>query len=163
MLLTPSQATLETFPILSNADFTISIVSLGPCGLFVPHVHPRANEFFLVIDGEVDFGYMLELGLLKNGAPNPEIPGKLTKNVGTFFPQGSIHYQNNPTCDPMTAVVILDNKDPGSTPIVGAGPATGNGTVVPRQTGGRDFEMFRPLLPAFIVSEVDKCFARCGM
>jgi hypothetical protein len=145
----------------------VTMASLGPCGVFVPHVHPRANEFFLVIDGEVDFGYMLEMGLLKDNAPVPEITGKLTKNVGTVFPQGSVHFQVNNHCGPTTVVVSLSNDDPGTTPILGRGNAGGEGsdnsTMARRAVGREEFEAFRTLLPASIVDKVDKCFEACNI
>jgi hypothetical protein len=142
-----------------------NMASLGPCGIFVPHVHPRANEFFLVIDGEVDFGYMLEMGLLKDNAPVPEITGKLTKYVGTMFPQGSVHFQVNNSCKETTVVVSLSSDDPGTTPILGSkgGNGNDNSTMARRAVGRQDFEPFRTLLPASIVDTVDQCFERCNI
>jgi mannose-6-phosphate isomerase-like protein (cupin superfamily) len=40
---------------------------VGPCGVLAPHVHPRANEYFTVVEGEMDFGYITEMGLLDDG------------------------------------------------------------------------------------------------
>jgi hypothetical protein len=156
---------IESFPILIDSGISMNVATLGPCGIFVPHVHPRANEYFVVVEGEVDFGYMLEVGLLTaEGAPNPEINGKLTKYTGTLFPQGSIHYQvnNSPDCIPATVVAALSSENAGTTPVLQM-PAGGNASTVPRQVGGNDFDTVRPLLPAQIVSVVDKCLARCNI
>ncbi|KAF1972455.1 hypothetical protein BU23DRAFT_534719 [Bimuria novae-zelandiae CBS 107.79] len=160
-----SSANLETFPYLINSGVTMTMGKLGPCGIFLPHVHPRANEFFVVTEGEVDFGTLLELGLFKDLSPNPEIRGKLTKNKGTLFPKGSIHYQlnNNPDCKPATIYTALTSEDAGSTPIfmdslpsnvtVGAG--------MRKRVDAGDFESVRGVTPLHIAKIVDECLARC--
>ncbi|KAJ4351643.1 uncharacterized protein N0V89_006986 [Didymosphaeria variabile] len=158
-----SSANLETFPYLINSGVTLTMGTLGPCGLFLPHVHPRANEFFVVTEGEVDFGTLLELGLYENLAPNPEIGGKLTKNKGTLFPKGSVHYQvnNNPECKPATIYATLTSEDAGSTPIL-MDPQPGNATVgMRKRVDAGDFESVRPVTPPHIAKVVDECLARC--
>jgi hypothetical protein len=158
-----SVANLETFPYLINSDVTMIMGSLGPCGFFLPHVHPRGNEFFIVTDGEVDFGVMHEIGLLKNLGPNPEIDGKLTKNKGTLFPKGSVHFQinNSPDCKPATTYAVLTSEDPGTNPIL-MEPLPGNATVgMRKRVDVGDFETVRAVTPLHIAKVVDECLARC--
>ncbi|OAG08596.1 uncharacterized protein CC84DRAFT_1239874 [Paraphaeosphaeria sporulosa] len=158
-----SAANLETFPYLINSGVTLTMGTLGPCGIFLPHVHPRANEFFVVTEGEVDFGTLLELGLYENLAPNPEIGGKLTKNKGTLFPKGSVHYQlnNGPDCKPATIYATLTSEDAGSTPIL-MDPLRANVTVgMRKRVDAGDFESVRAVTPLHIAEVVDKCLARC--
>ncbi|KAJ4987289.1 spherulin-1A [Stagonosporopsis vannaccii] len=158
-----SSANLETFPFLINSGVTMTMGTLGPCGIFLPHVHPRANEFFVVTEGEVDFGTLLEIGLLENLAPNPELVGKLTKNTGTLFPMGSVHYQanNSPDCKPATIYTVLTSEDAGTTPIL-MDPAPGNATVgMVRRVDAGDFESVRAVTPTHIAQIVDRCLARC--
>jgi hypothetical protein len=133
---------------------TMNYATVGPCGVLLPHVHPRANEYFVVVEGEVDFGYMPEIGLLQKNVPSPNIVGKLKKFMGTFFPQGSIHYQlNNSTdCAPATILATLSSEDPGTTTVFQM--PSGNATR-------SDPDDVRPLLPASIVSILDACNARC--
>ena len=120
----------------------------------------------MVIDGEIDFGFMVELGLLGGPIdPSPQVDGKLTKYQGTLFPQGSVHFQinNSPDCKPMTAVATLSSDDPGMTAILqqpaGVGPV--NKTMVPRQVDLDEWEMVKPVAPPGIVKVVDACIARC--
>ncbi|KAF9739777.1 hypothetical protein PMIN06_007161 [Paraphaeosphaeria minitans] len=158
-----SSANLETFPYLINSGVTLTMGTLGPCGIFLPHVHPRANEFFVVTEGEVDFGTLLELGLYENLAPNPEIGGKLTKDKGTLFPKGSVHYQlnNSPDCKPATIYTTLTSEDAGSTPIL-MDPLPGNATVgMRKRVDAGDFESVRAVTPLHIAKVVDECLARC--
>ncbi|KAF2019192.1 hypothetical protein BU24DRAFT_476238 [Aaosphaeria arxii CBS 175.79] len=151
-------------PILLDSGLNINFATLGPCGLFLPHVHPRANEFFVVVEGEVDFGYMLEIGLLNPPAPNPnpEITGKLTKHKGTVFPQGSVHWQINDSedCTSTAVYTFLSSDDPGSTAILQS-PAGGNGTMRKRLVDMEEVDDVRPLLPPQLADTVTKCLARC--
>ncbi|KAF2682096.1 hypothetical protein K458DRAFT_391131 [Lentithecium fluviatile CBS 122367] len=146
---------IESFPILIGSGISMTRASLGPCGVVIPHVHPRATEYFLLVDGEVDFGYMLELGLLGPAVPNPVIEGKLNANQGTVFPQGSIHFQinNSPDCKPANIMVTLGSEDPGTTPIVQM-PSGGNATAT-------DPDDVRAILPPQLASVVTTCLARC--
>lgn len=122
--------------------------------MLLPHVHPRANEFFLVTEGVVDFGTTIETGLLP-GQPNPTLMGTMEAYQGTLFPQGSIHFQmnNSPDCKPATIVTALASEDPGVNPVLGT-PSGGNGTM-------RDPEDFRPFLAPQLVKAIDSCNARC--
>jgi hypothetical protein len=126
-------------------------------------VHPRANEFFIVVDNELDFGTRVEIGLFGSFSPSPEFTGKMTKNSGTLFPQGSVHYQLNdsPNCKESTFVTFLGSEDPGTTTVLQE--PVGNGTVGRRQVGRSEFEMIRPIVPPHIVGALDKCFARCNI
>jgi mannose-6-phosphate isomerase-like protein (cupin superfamily) len=158
-----STADLETFPFLINSGVTLTMATLGPCGVFLPHVHPRADEFFVATEGEVDFGTQLELGLFDNLAPAPELTGKLTKNKGTLFPRGSVHYQvnNSPDCKPATIYATLTSEDAGSTPIL-MDPLPGNVTVGrPEMVDPGNFETVRAVTPLHITKIIDQCLARC--
>ena len=157
-----SQASLLDFPILAFSGLQLNVASLGPCGLFLPHVHPRANEFFTVIEGDgVEFGYMLETGLLPT---NPMINGTMNKLQGTLFPQGSVHWQvnNSPDCGNITVTAVLSNEDPGTTPILNQIDVS-SGTAGRRQANGDDLDGLRPVLPPQILSIVDSCLARCSV
>jgi hypothetical protein len=126
-------------------------------------VHPRANEWFTVIEGEVDFGYMLELGLLAPLTPSPQVNGKLPKYSGTLFPQGSVHYQvnNSPDCKPATIIATLSSDDPGTTTILQT-PAGMNATVGARSIANpEEYAALRPVLPSYITSVIDECMVRC--
>lgn len=158
-----SSANLETFPFLINSGVTMTMGTLGPCGIFLPHVHPRANEFFVVLEGEVVFGVLLEIGLFNDLSPNPEVGGKLTKNTGTLFPMGSVHYQlnNSPDCKPTTIYTVLTSEDAGTTPIL-MDPAPGNVTNgMAQRVDAGNFESVRAVTPLHIARMVDECLAHC--
>ncbi|CAI6274596.1 unnamed protein product [Periconia digitata] len=164
----PHTAEVDTFPFLYGSGLTMTYGVIGPCGVFLPHVHPRANEFFVVTDGQVQFGTELEIGLLGGMIPSPEISGTIKTNMGTLFPQGSIHYQVNthPECKSTTFYAAQSSENAGSTTVL-QDPTRGNGTTVKslgrRLVGAEDFERVRGLLSSRIVGIVEECLARCDI
>ncbi|KAF7326569.1 Spherulin-1b protein [Mycena venus] len=104
-------ATVDNFPILEELGISGAVSLVEPCGLNIPHLHPRANEMFTVIDGILDTGFVQENGF------NTEVQTQLGKYQATVFPMGSIHYQQNPTCSPAVFVAALNSEDPGRSDI----------------------------------------------
>ncbi|KAJ4303382.1 hypothetical protein N0V90_002275 [Kalmusia sp. IMI 367209] len=158
-------ANIETFPILTGLGISTTLGFLDACGINTPHVHPRATEFLTVVEGKIDFGYILENGLVKAGQ-NAEIAGTLSKFQGTVFPQGSIHYQINNECAPATFVAALNNEDPGTSQVAqnffGLNPDVVNATLgFPKTIDGKNIEQFRKAIPANIAQSIDICLARC--
>jgi len=57
-------------------------------------------------------GSTLEVGFIQeNGARF--VPNVITPGQGTVFPEGSLHFQANLGCDPVTFVAGLNSEDPG--------------------------------------------------
>ncbi|PVI03497.1 hypothetical protein DM02DRAFT_697304 [Periconia macrospinosa] len=158
-------ADVETFPILLGSGVTFNHVTLGACGIFLPHVHPRAHEFFVVVDGgEVEVTFTPEMGLLGGAGASPEITATLKKDAGIVFPQGAIHYQinNSSDCKPSNIYAVLTSENAGTT-LVLQDPTLGNATITKRQVGVEDFASVRAVLPARAVSVVEQCIKRCNL
>ena len=159
--------TAETFPFSAGFDIGMTVGFLEPCGINTPHVHPRATELFLVVQGDaVRFGSILENGLVGSGQ-NQEIAGTLGQLEATIFPQGSIHWQFNDGCDGAVFVATFDSSDPGTSTIAqnffGLSAGVVNATLgFPRSIDGRNIEEFRALIPANLAQNVDECLARCS-
>ena len=66
---------------------------LGPCGMNSPHTHPRATEINFSINTTLRGGVLVE-----NGARFAEID--IRPGTATVFPQGAIHFEMNPSCEP---------------------------------------------------------------
>jgi hypothetical protein len=157
---------IETFPILTGLGISTTLGFLSACGINTPHVHPRATEFLTVVEGDIDFGYILENGLVAAGQ-NAEVAGSLSKFQGTVFPMGSIHYQINNKCQPATFVATLNNEDPGTSQVAqnffGLNPDVVNATLgFPKTINGTNIEEFRKYLPVNIAQSVDICLKQCG-
>lgn len=159
-------ANIDTFPILTGLGLGTTVAFLTPCGINTPHIHPRASEFLTVVRGTVDFGMILENGLVAAGE-NAEISGRLGEFQGTVFPQGSIHYQINPTCDDAIFVATLNSEDPGTSQVAqnffGLNSDVVNATLgFPETLDGKKIEEFRGQIPANLAQAVDTCLKSCG-
>ncbi|KAF2395781.1 RmlC-like cupin [Trichodelitschia bisporula] len=148
------------FPFLTNKGLSTTVAFLEPCGMNTPHVHPRGNEWLTVVDGSLEFGMILENGFAG------EITGSLDKFQGTVFPQGAVHYQFNPSCDPATFVATLNNGDAGTNSIAQAFFGL-NGEVISATTGfqfpqsGQNIDAFRGKIPVSLAKGVETCLAKC--
>jgi hypothetical protein len=163
---------IDNFPILVDSGISFSIATLGPCGVFFPHIHPRATEVFVVIEGELDFGMMPEVSLTSTApgapappggpAPIPQVNGTLAKYHGTVFPQGSIHWQTNNKCKPATIAAGLSSEDPGTNAVLNQ--VDGGSMMVKgkRQADFSNIENYFPVLPPAIVDAAKQCIARCS-
>ncbi|KAF9690411.1 hypothetical protein EKO04_011608 [Ascochyta lentis] len=61
-------ADVDTFPILTGLDISVTVSILEPCGINTPHVHPRATKILTLIKGlNLRFGYILKNSLVKPG------------------------------------------------------------------------------------------------
>ena len=71
-----------------------------------PHTHPRATEINFSINTTLRGGVLIE-----NGARFAEID--IRPGTATIFPQGAIHFEMNPSCEPAMFVAAFDGEDPG--------------------------------------------------
>lgn len=155
-------ATVDNFPILEELGISTGISFIEPCGLNIPHLHPRANEFLTVIEGVLDTGFVQENGF------NTEIETVLGKFQGTVFPMGSIHYQQNPTCNPAIFVAGLSSEDPGRSDIATSFFMLPSDVVdaalgFPETIGNETITAWKSHLPANLALGVESCLTACGI
>ena len=81
-------ANAATFPAATGHGLTVAWLALGPCAMLPPHLHPRATNFVVAVEGETQT-YMIQ----ENGAK--VVTETLTPGKMTIFPQGSIHSMQN--------------------------------------------------------------------
>lgn len=159
---------VSTFPILAELGISNTLGFLEPCGMNTAHVHPRATEYYVVAEGKISTGMILENGLLAPGKGTGEIRTELEKFQGTVFPQGSIHYQFNSGCERAVFVASLNSENPGTNQIA-QGFFNLDGDVVaatlgfPESIDGRDIEAFRSQIPANLALGVETCLRECGI
>ncbi|KAG0223031.1 hypothetical protein BGW42_006164 [Actinomortierella wolfii] len=173
-------ATVNSFPALIGTGVTMGVGFVNPCGLNVPHSHPRANEFLTVFQGELIAGLVLELNAGGSGhivgqpapvnEPIPQVSVKLSNFTGMLFPQGETHFQFNPTCEPALFAAAFDSADPGRTQI-----ARNFFSVMPDETlvasTGNNYEVldakkiaeFRDNIPTSFAVLMEECAVRCGL
>ncbi|CAK1366940.1 Germin-like protein 4-1 [Cercospora beticola] len=165
-------ANQNTFPILVNQGISTAVGFLNPCSMNSPHTHPRATEFFTVIQGKFQTGFMLENGFLANATEGRQTTQVSVQELGPFqatvFPLGSIHYQFNHQCEPATFIATFNSADPGTSQVAQNYFFLDSGVVNVtlgeiNQIDGTNIEQFRTSLPANLVQAVDSCLARCGI
>ncbi|KAK8206702.1 hypothetical protein M8818_004536 [Zalaria obscura] len=156
-------ATEDNFPILTEFGLATAVAFL---------VHPRATEFLTLVQGELQTGFVLENGFLvadKDTATVTQISANLTAFQSTIFPQGSIHFQLNPTCEPATFVSTLNSADPGTSQIAQNFFSLDAGIVntalggFPEQISADNIGDFRQHIPNNLALEIEQCAMRCGL
>jgi len=155
-------ATVDNFPILQDLGISSAVSFVKPCGLNIPHLHPRANEFFTVVGGTLNTGLVQENGF------NAEIETQLGTYQGTVFPMGSMHYQQNPTCSPAIFVAALTSEDPGRSDLATNYWMLPSDVVdaslgFPHTIDGSNIDAWRSHLPANLAAGVDSCLSACGL
>ncbi|KAJ7138584.1 RmlC-like cupin domain-containing protein [Mycena filopes] len=155
-------ATVDNFPILEELRISGAVSFVEPCGLNIPHLHPRADEFFTIVEGQ------LETGLVQENGFNTLIQTELGKYQATVFPAGSIHYQQNPTCSPAVFVASLNSEDPGRADVATSfwmipADIIDASLGFPETIGGGNIDAWRAHIPANLAAGVDKCLQACGL
>ncbi|KAH7323450.1 RmlC-like cupin domain-containing protein [Rhexocercosporidium sp. MPI-PUGE-AT-0058] len=100
-------ANVATFPALTTMGMTMAMLNLGPCAMLPPHMHPRATNLVVAVEGTTNT-YMME----ENGAR--VVKQTLTPGKMTIFPQGSLHTMQNTGCTNATLVSALNSEDQGT-------------------------------------------------
>jgi hypothetical protein len=158
------------FPFLVGEGIAGAVAFIEPCGMNSPHTHPRATEFLTVVEGQLEVGFVMENGLFKDAAKAINalaFPFNTTLNQfeATIFPQGSIHFQFNPTCERAIFTAALN---PGTSQIA-QNFFTLPDDIVNITLGGKNHidpsnvDQFRANLPANLVLAADSCKARCHL
>ncbi|KAJ6493182.1 RmlC-like cupin domain-containing protein [Mycena sanguinolenta] len=155
-------ATVDNFPILTDLGVSGAVSFIEPCGLNIPHLHPRANEMLTVIEGVLDAGWVQENGF------DTEVQSTLGPYQATVFPMGSMHYQQNPTCSPAAFVAGFGSEDPGRSDVATSFWMLSSDVVdatlgFPHTIGGSNIAAWRAHLPVNLAAGVDSCLKMCGL
>ncbi|RYO91046.1 hypothetical protein DL764_008335 [Monosporascus ibericus] len=171
-------ATVDNFPALIGTKVASAVGWVNPCGLNTPHLHPRANELLTVVQGELIGGLILEanpggagnLNGMNPTGPIPQVNATLSNFRSFLFPQGEVHFQFNPTCEPASFTAAFDNSDPGRTQIARNFFSAFPDDVIIAAAGG-DLELLdatridqlRDKIPAAFAELIDSCAKKCGL
>jgi hypothetical protein len=152
-------AFVGTFPALQDTGASMYLFQIGPCGMVLPHTHPRASEFVVVTEGALVTQFLTETG-------SEVFTNTLGTYQATIFPQGSLHVEFNPNCTPMKFIGAFDNPDPGTFFVV-PGFFSFEEELVLTQLGGAvsgvDLNSVIQAIPQAGVVAVQQCLATCNM
>jgi len=96
------------FPALNGLGVSYTLFTIDPCGMNLPHVHPRATEIIYLIRG-----YGLTVGFSEENGGRVLVNRKMKKGWTAVFPQGLPHWQINTSCQPVQFISALSHADPG--------------------------------------------------
>ena len=103
---TGRRASITELPSLEGIGISNVLFHIEPCGINLPHIHPRATEMFYVVEGQFQTGFLEENeGRL--------ILNDLVKGETTFFPKGLIHFEQNLGCKNAIFLSAFNHEDPG--------------------------------------------------
>ena len=98
---------VNNMPALQGEGISYSLFNIEPCGVNLPHVHPRASELLYVIKGSNIVTSFVEENRGRT------ITNVLNTGEATLFPQGLLHFQQNMGCEMATYLSALNSEDPG--------------------------------------------------
>ena len=152
----------QTFPALTGVSAAMNLGRVAPCGVVATHIHPRADELVMVIQGRLIAQSITETGSVL-------FTNELHAFSATIFNQGAFHAQHNPDCTEAKFVASFNNNDPGSSPVapnffmfdtetVLGNLGVGNGTHLTDD----DVESIRLHMPVGNFA-VEACLKKCGL
>lgn len=157
-------ANRKTFPALVGTGSGMAVGFLDACGFNTPHVHPRATELQIVIDGKIITEMLPENGVNDAAGKRRTIRNEISQFQMQPFYQGSVHTQYNPECKPATFIASFNSEDFGTGQIPEELFALSPDIVTAafgEAISGKDVDKFKGAIPASVALGVKECVQRC--
>jgi hypothetical protein len=106
---------------------------------------------------------------LNGTIPIPMVTASLTNFTGMLFPQGQVHFQFNPTCEPAVFAAAFDNNDSGRTQIANTFFSIGFDDVLETAVGNSEslgaaqLDALRRHIPESFAELMSDCAKTCGI
>lgn len=129
------------------------------------HLHPRANELFVVTSGHIHSEMVPEGGVTDSKKRQRVISNELYPGIMTIYPAGSFHTQVNPDCEAANGTAYFTAEDLGFSPVASQTFAFGDDVVAAtfgQSIAGEDVEKVRDAIPEGALLQVEKCLKKCG-
>ncbi|WCJ25745.1 RmlC-like cupins superfamily protein [Euphorbia peplus] len=102
-----AKATMKEFPALEGQSVSVAALIYPPSGINPPHVHPRSAELLMVIQGELEVGFVDTTNKLFT--QTLQVPDMF------IFPKGLVHFQVNTKSDaPAYALGMFGSASAGT-------------------------------------------------
>lgn len=157
-------ANRKTFPALVGTGSGMAVGFLDACGFNTPHLHPRATELQIVIEGKIITQMLPENGVNDANGKRRLIQNELTQFEMQPFYQGSVHAQYNPDCAPATFVASFNSEDFGTGQIPDELFAMSDEVVAAafgQAIPGNKVDEFQSKIPLSIALGVKECLKKC--
>ncbi|KAH6659851.1 RmlC-like cupin domain-containing protein [Truncatella angustata] len=159
-------ANRKTFPALTNTGVGAAVAFLKPCGFNTPHVHPRATELAIVVQGTVVSSMFPENQVNTDGKPR-EILNTLKPFDTTVFYQGSVHSQFNPDCEDAVFVAAFNSEDAGTGQVAqelfGLSNEDLTAAIFGNQIDGADVDKLKSQISTNVALGVEECLKKCNI
>nr|GMD16184.1 putative germin-like protein 2-1 [Ipomoea batatas] len=126
--------TAAQIPALNTLGISMGRVDFAPQGLSPPHIHPRATEILIVLDGRI------EAGFITSNPENRLVTKVLEKGDVFVFPEGLIHFQRNIGNGNAVAVAYFSNQNIGGIIFV-ANDVFGSNPAIPVDVLAKAFQV----------------------
>ncbi|KDP39967.1 hypothetical protein JCGZ_03498 [Jatropha curcas] len=102
-----TKASMKEFPALEGQGVSVAALIYPPSGINPPHVHPRAAELLIVIQGVLEIGFVDSTNKLFT--QTLQVPDMF------IFPKGLVHFQVNTRSDyPAYALGMFGSANAGT-------------------------------------------------
>ncbi|CAI9102983.1 OLC1v1001389C1 [Oldenlandia corymbosa var. corymbosa] len=98
-------------PGLNTLGLTVVRVDFAPNGVVPPHVHPRATEVLVVLEGTLYVGFVTSNP--SDGTKNRLFSKTLNAGDVYAFPPGLVHFQRNVGNTTALGIVSFNSQNPG--------------------------------------------------
>ncbi|XP_051127381.1 putative germin-like protein 2-1 [Andrographis paniculata] len=107
-----TQVFITQMPGLNTLGIAMVRIDYLPGGLNPPHVHPRASEMIVVLEGTIHVGFITANPTDPNSKPKLFAKTLFPGDV-FLFPQGLVHFQHNVGNSSAVAIAALNSQNPG--------------------------------------------------
>jgi len=151
-------ATASNFAALIDHGIAMTVGFIEPCGINLPHFHPRATEINFIVEGVFQAGFFSE-------NEGKFVGNTLSPGMVTVFPMGVIHFEVNTNCQRGIFVAAFNNQDPGVTTIANAFFGGLPAEIVGASLGNLGIQNVTDLLNRLPLNPgvVEECRIRCGL
>ena len=131
---------------------------LEPCGVILPHIHPRGSKGIYMISGT-----SLLVGFIQENRA-PLVLNTIGVGDATAIPRGAIHFVQNLGCTPATELAGYNNEDPGLLTLASNMFRFPDGPLDANFDGNDNFlNKVRESIPAYPLYLNKECRKRCGL
>ncbi|XP_019163680.1 PREDICTED: putative germin-like protein 2-1 [Ipomoea nil] len=127
--------TTAQIPALNTLGVSMGRVDFAPQGLSPPHIHPRATEILVVLDGKI------EASFITSNPENRLVVTKVLEKGDVFvFPEGLVHFQRNIGNGSAVAVACFSGENIGGIIFV-ANNVFGSNPAIPADVLAKAFQV----------------------
>jgi oxalate decarboxylase/phosphoglucose isomerase-like protein (cupin superfamily) len=149
--------TVDQMASLEGEGLTYFLFSLKPCGVVLPHVHPRSSELIFAINARnLTVGFIEENG-------GRTILNSISSGDVTIIPEGLVHFATNFGCEDVSFISALNSEDPGVSAITNVFNFPSLAIAGAFNQSEETIRLIKAGLPSSPASGIEDCLKLCGL